>query len=391
LKIKRILLVSFYCPTRGHAGGLRILDLYSMIKTNCPEVQIDLFTFHRPDVDWSLDDVNKIFDNVYLSTTENLSLKELKKISPNSAKTYDVVDLQFHQSAFYIDEYKTIAKKILFSPMESLSKTFIISLSNWIGSRGGISFKNLLREFKIAVQEIIFCRKVDNVICVSNTDCRFINFFSGGRAIEIETGLSPLEFKDELSSDFLQTPSSERQKIIIYVAYFGSDTNRKALMWYLKLVHSLVVKKIPNYKLLVVGRGDLAEFSEYSGKNIDLIGEVPLLAPYIKSARLGIAPALGGAGFRGKVNQYAIFGIPSVISSIAVQGLAYQDGLSIMIADNPEEFADRCIQLLSNDRLNDSIGENARILCLDRYCWASAWAKVAEAYNLAEGIPCDSR
>jgi len=35
-----ILLVSYYCPTRAHAGGLRILDMYALIREQCPTVLV---------------------------------------------------------------------------------------------------------------------------------------------------------------------------------------------------------------------------------------------------------------------------------------------------------------------------------------------------------------
>jgi hypothetical protein len=41
---KRILLVSYYPPTRSHAGGLRLLDLYSLIRKLEPSLRVDLVT-----------------------------------------------------------------------------------------------------------------------------------------------------------------------------------------------------------------------------------------------------------------------------------------------------------------------------------------------------------
>jgi glycosyltransferase involved in cell wall biosynthesis len=71
-----------------------------------------------------------------------------------------------------------------------------------------------------------------------------------------------------------------------------------------------------------------------------------------------------------------------VVSPIAFKGLAYQDGMSIFVAETPELFADRCIQLLTDLDLNDRMGQAARRLCLDRYSWASKWPAIREIYTL---------
>ena len=113
-----------------------------------------------------------------------------------------------------------------------------------------------------------------------------------------------------------------------------------------------------------------------------MVGEVPDIAPYIEKSALGIAPALGGAGFRGKINQYAICGLPSVVSPIAAEGLAYKDGIDIFMAENPVLFSRRCVELLADASLNELMGRRARETCLANYTWESKWKAIAAIYTL---------
>lgn len=379
----RILLVSYYCPTRAHGGGLRILDMYAFIKKKCPTVQIDLLTHHRPAIDWSIDDAYQIFDNVYLSPVEDLSLKVLKGFVGDDPRQYDVVDLQFHQAAYYLEGYREIASKVIFTPMESQAKALYLELRNGIRNYGKIGLRRLAGQFRLARNELSFCRKADEVVCVSKTDATFIRTVGGGAHVcGIETGLSSLEFSDALAEDFIPVKARDRSNAVIYVAYFGSETNVNALQWYLQMVHPTIVRAVPDYKLMVVGRGDLSSFRSYEGKNVELVGEVPALESYIGNARVGIAPALSGSGFRGKINQYAVLGIPAVASSIALKGLAYRDGTSILIADSSDGFAECCIRLLTEHELNDRMASEARKLCVERYLWSSQWPQIEAVYGL---------
>jgi glycosyltransferase involved in cell wall biosynthesis len=380
----RILLVSYYCPTRAHGGGLRILDIYTLIRQQCPNIQLDLLTHHRPAIDWSLDDVYRIFNNVYLSPVEDLTPDGLAALR-GSPLTYNVIDLQFHESGHQIDAFRHIGSKIIFTPMESLAKVLFIDFSTKHLMNNSLRLFKIATSLRLAAEELDFTRKADEVVCVSRADAAFLRTVTSSRHVRgVDTGVSQFEFADALAPSFTTARAADRQCRVLYLAYFGSKTNVIALRWYLEHVHPLVKVGVPSYVFTVVGRGDLSPFFKYRDNSIELVGEVPTIAPYIKDARVGIAPALGGAGFRGKINQYAVLGLPCVVSPIAIKGLAYQDGVNIFIAEKPDTFADRCVRLLIDLDLNDRMGQAARKLCIDRYSWQSKWAAIRQIYKLED-------
>jgi glycosyltransferase involved in cell wall biosynthesis len=299
--------------------------------------------------------------------------------------TYDVIDLQFHHIGHHIDEFKKIGGKIIFTPMESAAKVLFLDLrANFRLSRF-LPLRRFAASIRTAAEELVFSQKVDEVVCVSRADAAFLRAVTSSRHISgIDTGVSQFEFEEALAPDYESVGAAGKPVSILYVAYFGSETNVRALLWYLDNVHPLIKTKVPDYILTVVGRGDLSPFSKYRDKTIEFVGEVAALAPYIKNARVGIAPALGGSGFRGKVNQYAVLGCPCVISPIAFKGLSYQNGVNIFIAETPKIFADRCIQLLTDLELNDRMGRAARKLCMERYSWQSKWAAIRKIYKLED-------
>ena len=126
MNCKRILLVSYYCPSRAHAGGLRILDIYSLIKAYFPDVIIDLFTYKRPEIDWSYYDIEQIFNHVYFSSVENLSPGAFSSLCKNYLR-YDVIDLQFHQSAYNMDQWRAfgVNSLTLWNLVKSLANNII--------------------------------------------------------------------------------------------------------------------------------------------------------------------------------------------------------------------------------------------------------------------------
>jgi glycosyltransferase involved in cell wall biosynthesis len=63
---------------------------------------------------------------------------------------------------------------------------------------------------------------------------------------------------------------------------------------------------------------------------------------------------------KGKIGEAMAWGIPVVTTTIGAEGMGLQDGVDALIADTPEDFAQRIIQLHEKPELWDSVAKNAR-------------------------------
>ena len=371
----RILVVAWHCPTRAHAGGLRMLDLYDYLRKAAPGIRLDLFTIRRPANDWSYDDLGRIFDRIYFTDAEDLSVRALNA-QRKDRMAYDVVDFQFLDAAADLDAYRAVGRKLIFTPMELLSRAYHLELEK--PGRVG-SARRFADQMETVARELAVCRAVDEVVCVSAPDADYLRATAGKATVTtLETGVSTLEFGEV-------TPASDisrASRTIVFVAYFGSATNVEALDWYLTKVHPLVRAAVPDYRLDVVGRGDLSQFQALASSSINFVGEVASVAPYIARSALGIAPALGGAGFRGKINQYAMLGVATVASPLAAEGLAYTDGADILVGADPEAFAAACISLLTDTDANRRMSGAAAATCAAHYSWSARDEVIRSIYGL---------
>ncbi len=377
-KERKILLVSYYCPSRAHAGGLRILDIYSLIKERFGNIRLELYSIKRPEIDWAYDDVYSIFDKVYWSPNDKLDLDGLIS-QVDDVGCYDLIDIQFHQAAYQLERFRSITNVIIYTPMELQSRAFFIDFKSCLSGGNQYNLRKWIGNCKLVTEEMAFTFKADKTICVSEPDAAFLRAATHLKKITyLETGISGFEFPINHSQSLI----ANKENAIIFIAYFGSDTNVIALKWYLEKVHPIIKASVPDYTFSIVGRGDIYFKDEFKDSAVKFIGEVPMLLPYIEKAKIGIAPALSGAGFRGKVNQYAICGIPSIVSSIAAKGLAYRDGYDIFVADDHNVFAQKCIDLLCDSQLNSLFGSRARETCLKNYTWESKLSQIQDIYQL---------
>lgn len=378
---RRLLLVSTYCPTRAHAGGLRILDIYRHIRQSEPDTMIELMTHRNRDIDWRYDEVDATFDIVHDMPNYEATFADFVRLNP-ALPTYDVIDFQFLPSIEMMNAFRPHAGKMLFTPMELLSRAFEFQNDHIEADPALKAGQQLIIE-----QENAAARIADRVVCVSEPDAQYLRDLTGLDNVEaLETGISSLEFEVDGQLAKREPPI---RPTVLYIAYFGSQTNVDALAWYLDEVHPLVKKKVPDYLFRVVGRGDLSKFKDLDDPCVELCGEVPSIGPSIATATIGVAPALYGAGFRGKINQYAFLGLPCVASTIAASGLHYKAGRDILVGDKPAEFARHIVTLLTDSTACEKMGERAHEICVREYSWEARAEQIDRLYAV-EQTPLDS-
>lgn len=379
---KRILLITHYAPSYTHAGGLRIRDLYAEIRRENPNLQIDLYSARHPSIDGDLDGLSEIFTNQYFDEPGQLSLDSFQMQS-GEREPYDVVDFQFHEAGRLAKSFAPLAKRSLFTPMESIARSYFDLTAAKLSKDNFLGLSDVFGLIQATLDELKIIRSVDCTVCVSDADAGFLRRLAPWRRVDhISTGLSPYEFAKQLEPDFEPRSVESKKQRLVFAAYFGSDTNVVGLKWYLSQVHPKVLEACPDYNLVVVGRGDLTAIKAEGHKGVNYVGEVPYLSPILEQAKAGLVLALHGSGFRGKINQYAVCGVPSISTPLGVTGLCYTDGKDIVIAEAGIDFANACIRALTDNEETQKLSLAARATALEHYRWQSSSDKIAALYGL---------
>ena len=375
---KRILLVSYYPPTRRHAGGLRLLDLYSLIRRLEPSLQVDLVTCTDSMADQIMQHDRGIFDRVFLLPVKNFTTRGLAAAGVLDTD-YDIADFQYWQSGRLIAGFRRRQRaRVIFSPMESNAKALLNDIRL---AHTGIAVRPLIEHAAVGLLELLYASKADTVQCVSHPDAATIaRCLPRTPVATVETGLSAIEFP-RLARDgpVQRQPGTARE--LVFVAYFGSANNVDALSWFLREVHPELCRRVPGYRFVVIGRGSAA-LDLKPDAHLEVRGEVESIEEHLLRAAAALAPAFSGAGFRGKIVQYAAAALPCVASPLAADGLAFVDRESILIAGDARSFIDDCCALLGSDDLNTRLGAAARQVCLGRYLWENKIPTVARLYQL---------
>src|SRR5205807_60194 len=89
---------------------------------------------------------------------------------------------------------------------------------------------------------------------------------------------------------------------------------------------------------------------------IGVLGFMPDLEGVYQDARLVVCPVRSGGGTRIKIIEAAMYGRAVVSTAIGAEGLAFEAGSEILIADSADDFARRCAEVLADGEYADRVG-----------------------------------
>ena len=144
------------------------------------------------------------------------------------------------------------------------------------------------------------------------------------------------------------TPRSfEERAGFLFVGAMGGIPNRDAVLWFAReiwpTVRSLVGGEV---SFSVVGAEPPAEI--HALPDVNVLGQVADLTSLYDRSRIFVAPSRLAAGVPIKVQTAAAHGLPVICTSILADELGWRDGVELLVADGPEEFAKCCARLYSD-------------------------------------------
>ncbi len=135
---------------------------------------------------------------------------------------------------------------------------------------------------------------------------------------------------------------------IMFIGGFVHPPNEDAVCWFANDVLPRVIGEIPDVKFYVIGSYPTKKVKSLASENIVVTGYVPDVSPYFYSTRVCVAPLRYGAGVKGKIIHSMTYGLPVVTTTVGAEGLGLENGKNVLVADGPEEFAERVINVYKN-------------------------------------------
>ena len=174
----------------------------------------------------------------------------------------------------------------------------------------------------------------------------------------------------------------ERDDEILFLASLDWHPNVDSLEYFVTAIFPIVLAQNPRAQLRIVGRKPAPSLAErYSNMpGVDFVGEADDLHPLIARAGLLVVPLRIGGGSRLKILEALALEKAVVSTSIGAEGLDVVSGEHLLIADEPEEFAQRILQLQGSKSLRCMLGRNGRRIVTQLYGWDGIASRVEAAW-----------
>lgn len=272
-------------------------------------------------------------------------LKRLKVVQPIVVSAHNIEATLWRR---YVENHKSILKKLFYYLQMKKTQWF----EKWAYNRA------------------------DCVTAVSENDAQTIKEIYGQNHV--------LVVSNGVDIDYFRSRNFESgDNNLIFVGAMDYWANIDAIDFFIKDVIPILINKLPNLRLTVVGRTpkkrllDLAKTVNY----LEVTGCVEDVRQYYKKGFIFVVPLRCGAGTRLKILEAMAMEMPIVSTRIGAESLKCEDGVNIMIADTPEQFCEKIEELCKNPELKMQLGEAGRIIVEKYYGWKQIAKKQDELWS----------
>ncbi|MBI2680666.1 MAG: glycosyltransferase [Candidatus Solibacter usitatus] len=170
--------------------------------------------------------------------------------------------------------------------------------------------------------------------------------------------------------------------VMLFVGSFRHQPNQVALEWFVREILPRITAQRPQARLRVVGsdppeRSTLIE----SAAQVELVGFVDDIRAELARCAVFVCPIRSGSGVRVKLLEAFACGIPVVSTRVGAEGLTSVDGEYCALADDPEEFARKVLDILDRPEQAAAVARRARDQVIHHWDMAAITRKLEQSYR----------
>jgi hypothetical protein len=161
--------------------------------------------------------------------------------------------------------------------------------------------------------------------------------------------------------------------------------NIQAVLWFTENVWPIVRAEVADATFVIQGQNPSKSVVKLDGQDgIWVTGTVPDMSVLIRSAQVCVNPIRAAGGMQNKLIEYMASGKAVVASSVANEGIRAPEG-TLVIADEPDAFADEVIRLLKDSESAARLGAAAREYVLSQWTWEKHFLDLEQEFY--EALP----
>jgi len=159
---------------------------------------------------------------------------------------------------------------------------------------------------------------------------------------------------------------------IVFTGVMGYAPNEDAALYFVEDIFPLVKAKCPQVQFWIVGSGPSERVKALTGiSGIHVTGKVEDVRPYVRSATVFVCPLRVGSGVKNKILAAMAMQKATVATSMSIDGLDLEDDREVLLADEPQAFAEKVVRLLTDQKAAQQLGGNGLARVQGQHSWAA--------------------
>ena len=169
--------------------------------------------------------------------------------------------------------------------------------------------------------------------------------------------------------------TNKNKKTVLFVGLLSHPPNRDAVDLIFKKIapkldDDFIIKIIGKYPPNVI-----------PPKNVKFLGYIDNLNQQLLDADICISPLRFGSGTRLKILSYLAMRKPVISTSKGAEGLDYENGKNIIIEDDIDNYHNRIINLIEDEKMMKQLGNQGEMLVKEKYDWKIYTEKLKKIYE----------
>lgn len=220
----------------------------------------------------------------------------------------------------------------------------------------------LLKKFEVNVGE-----QYDRVMFVAENEGRIFDKMTGKeKSLIVPLGVDVEFFSQNLFIE--RIPHS-----IAFMGALNVAHNENGILHFINDVFPLVLSRIPDARLLVVGGGITENLKKAANEHVEFTGRVEDVRTVVGACEVFVCPLQFGSGIKTKNLEAMAMGVPVVTTTIGAENIHAVNGRDWIVADDNQDFADQVVRLMEEPELRQMLRQNAQDFVQSNFTW-----KVAE-------------
>ena len=172
-------------------------------------------------------------------------------------------------------------------------------------------------------------------------------------------------------------PSSATPPRIVFTGSMDWEPNIDAMEYFCAQIWPRILAEFPDAIFQIVGRTPFPRVQRLASKSVVVTGTVPSVQDYLRDATVVVVPLRIGGGTRLKIYEAMAMGKALVSTSIGAEGLSFENGRDLLLADDVSSFADAILLLLRDDQVRRKF-EQAAVKLAAQFDWSVVAGQFAE-------------